>query len=687
MSRRKKLIETAPVRASVSPSRRPSTSMLLPYAALVCLTLVAYANALFTGFALDSRMLVLGDPRIRQLNASTLGSIFQHTYWWPNGEAGLYRPLTTFSYLFNYTILGNAENPAGYHVLNVLLHVANVLLVFRLARKLLAGWASLQTCVVIAALWAVHPVLTESVTNVAGRADLLAALGVLCGLLMYIQACETIGAPRVWWLVGLGVSTGLCVLSKENGVILPALLVLYELSVRADTKPARTAGRRMLLWGICATLPAIAIMAALRTLALSKSSPAEWPYVDNPIVGASFWTGRLTVIHVLARYLKLAFWPWTLSSDYSYAQIPLARGNMSDWLAWGALAVTIALTAVFSRRNKAVLFFSSVAFLGLLPASNLLFPIGTVMAERLLYLPLIGFVAVFVLAAEKFAANWKISAPVVVSFFVVLAAAFCVRTIMRNPDWTSDRTMAEAGVLSSPESFKMHRLLAAEILQTDSSPTGVARAVHEADRSVSILSKLPDKWSIPEPWTLAANCHLAQGNLLTGDRAKSEFETAVKLADRSIEIARASHAAFCSRGGGAPIEPENADANRIIAAASLRLNQSQSALQSALKARQLEPNNPDTYRQIAEAYLGQQKAEEAAITLAEGAFATGSEELRGDLIRLYEQSDLDGQKCAVVAGPRGPALNSNCELVRRDLCEATTRAHRLDLRKQLSCPN
>ena len=63
-------------------------------------------------------MLLLGDPRIRNASVENLNLILQHTYWWPNGEADIYRPLTTLSYLFNYSILGNGNHPAGYHWVN-----------------------------------------------------------------------------------------------------------------------------------------------------------------------------------------------------------------------------------------------------------------------------------------------------------------------------------------------------------------------------------------------------------------------------------------------------------------------------------------------------------------------------------------------------------------------------------------
>src|SRR6185437_12411936 len=101
----------------------------------------------------------LNDARIRNASASNLGLIAGHTYWWPNGESGLYRPFATLSYLFNYAILGNGAQPAGYHWINFLFHSVNVLVVFFLALHLLnRKWPAFF----ITALWAVHPVLTEA---------------------------------------------------------------------------------------------------------------------------------------------------------------------------------------------------------------------------------------------------------------------------------------------------------------------------------------------------------------------------------------------------------------------------------------------------------------------------------------------------------------------------------------------
>ena len=199
----------------------------LAAAALALLTFLAFSNSFSAGFILDSKALLLQDPRIRELTGENIRLILQHTYWWPIAEAGLYRPFTTLSYLFNYSVLGNANQPAGYHWVNFLLHLGNVFLVFALARRLLG---ELWPAFFAAALWAVHPVQTESVTNMIGRSDLLAALAVLSGFLMYLKGTESAGWRRFAWLAGLMAVTTLGVFSKESGVVIVGVIALYELT-------------------------------------------------------------------------------------------------------------------------------------------------------------------------------------------------------------------------------------------------------------------------------------------------------------------------------------------------------------------------------------------------------------------------------------------------------------------------
>lgn len=635
------------VTRSVSDAPDSRRHFLLFALALGLLTLLAFSNSFSTGFALDNHLL-LSDTRIQAATSSNVTLIVGHTYWWPNGESGLYRPLTTLSYLLNYAILGNANQTAGYHWINFALHLANVFLLFAIVWRLIGG---LRTAFFIALLWAVHPVLTESVTNIVGRADLLAGLAVLSGFFLYLKGT---GAAS---LVGLAIVTAVGVFSKESAVVLPAVIVIYEVACGKRWRRMRA--------GCAATLVPIGIMLWQRAHVLSSSLPAEYPFLDNPIAGAGFWVGRLTGVKVLARYLGLAVWPVRLSSDYSYSEIPLVRGSLGDWICWLAVGGSVVVAVILWKRSRLAFFFVGFAFLNLLPASNLLFPIGTIMAERLLYLPLVGLVAAVVLAINTSPRAFSIGVAVV-------ATAFAVRTWMRNADWTDDKTMAMASVQTSPDSFKVHQLLAATLL----SEHDLDGATAEADRSVAILAPVPDALNSPRTWNLAAMCHGAKG----------EYEETVRLAARAIAIDAASRAEYDRRHGiKSPVPASSADGYRMLASAYLHLGRAPEALAAGLRAQTIDPGNSGAYEEIAEAYFAQGKGEEAAIALAQGMLLSGDRGLLDALLKLY-QSGVDKKGCAAKDGPHGPTLNPACEIVMRDLCEATARMHRPDLGTRFGCP-
>ncbi len=487
-------------------SRRPRP--LLVAAALGVLTLVAYSNSFSAGFVFDNKLLLLQDPRIREATAENLGLIFQHTYWWPYGESGLYRPLGTLSYLFNYAVLGNGEHPEGYHWINLLLHLGNVLLVYALARRLLQGRLrdNFWPPAFVAALWAVYPVLTESVTNIIGRVDLLAAMAVLSGLLFYLKSTETSGTRRWMWLAALTAVTFIGVFSKENAVVILGVIVLYELVWWKERRNVRG----LLLGCAAIVLPLFVLLYARFVLV-----PGGWqpPFVDNPLVGADFWTARLTALKVLGRYLALLVWPVHLSADYSFDQIPLARGSLSDWLAWIGLAAVTAAIVVF-RRNQVIVFVAGFGALALLPTANLLFPIGTIMAERFLYLPAIAAAVCIVIVL------YALPAQAARVTLCLIAAAFAVRTWVRNTDWQDDLSAARAMVSAAPASYKGHSALAAALYD---SHAGIDSVIAEAEKSLAPLEHLPALQNYAPPYQQAGFYYLSKGDaLLTHDAARQD---------------------------------------------------------------------------------------------------------------------------------------------------------------------
>ena len=497
---------------------------------LCAIALVVYSNSFQSGLVLDSRYFVLEDSRIRLPTQQNLALILNHTLWWPRAESGLYRPITTLSLLFNYAILGNSDHPAGYHWINLFLHTVNVLLVFALARRLMGD---LRPAFLVAALWAVHPALTESVTNIAGRADLLAGVAILSALLMYLKSAEASGWPRVAWLVGVGAATTAGVFCKENAAAIPAVIALYELTW---WKPGRWRG---LLLSMAAMSPAFLAMWWTRSRVHAGLTTDGIPFVDNPIAAAGFWTGRLTAIKVLGKYLALLIWPAHLSADYSYPQIPLANGSPADW-SYCLLVAALGFALIFLyRRNKIAFFAVAFAFVTLLPTSNLIIPIGTIMAERFLYLPAIGVslcvtLILYSLASRTFLGYW---APFFAGLLIV--AALGARTWARNADWLDDVTLWSAAVRTSPLSFKSHIGLAKALLAQDRDLT-IDRALAEEEQGLALIDSLPAALSGSDFYIRAGMLYADRGDMLRAQpESASKYKRARELLLRGRSILHA----------------------------------------------------------------------------------------------------------------------------------------------------
>lgn len=626
---------------------------------LCLLTLAAYSNSFGAGFAMDNRGLILQDARVRAVTAENIDLIFQHTYWWPYGESGLFRPLTTLSYLFNYAVLGNGEQPGGYHWTNFLLHACNVLLVYALAFRLTPSTRPAWIPGGIAALWAVHPVLTESVTNIVGRADLLAGMSVLAGLLLYLKSTETAGWQRVAYLAALFATTAIGVFSKESAVTVLPVIVLFEALWWKERRQALG-----LVLGSIAMLVPIQAMLYQRAAVLWNAGPTRFPFYDNPIVGLGPLTGRLTALMVMGKYVALLAWPARLSCDYSWAQIPPVGGSGgADWLAWVALFALCAAGVLLSRRSRLALFLSGSAFLVFLPTSNLLFPIGTIMAERFLYLPAIAFAAGVVAAAAWAGARVdRRFAPALVGVLIIFCA---VRTWARNLDWQDDLTVGRAAVSVSPDSFKSHKLLAYALHEADPSGNN-DRVIEESEKGLVPLNQLPDSRNNADSYLRTGGYYAERGERLRQSGAagsEAAYRRALELLMRSRKIAESQTAGAADPARFGPLLLRISEAHR-------RLGEREAALDSAMEGRRMDPGNTELHHQIAAILLDQKRTDEAAAALMEGVIVTTDNGLRDELLRLY-QAGLDTMGCATMLVQGHTALNPACPTVKRHLCAAS----------------
>jgi tetratricopeptide (TPR) repeat protein len=421
------------------------------------LLLIAYSNSFHAGLVFDNTPVIAQDPRVRHATAESVTSILTGGYRNTDAAAGLYRPLTTLTYLLNYAVFGNGTRPAGYHWVNFALHAINVVLVYALGILILGEVAPAWG---LAAIWALHPLLTESVTNIVGRADMLAAFGVLAGFLCHVRAASAPGPRRLAWLAGIMAGQAVGIFSKESAVVLPGIMLAYDLMWSERST-----------WRMRA--PAYAALALpLAVFFYSRSQlhlPLAIHFADNPLVNAGFWTARLTAVKVIGNLACLFLWPAHLSADYSYNAVPLFGWRVSNWedlkalLAFGTCLFAL-LVVIRSMRGRAVgqpvAFFLAFFFVAAAPTSNLIIQIGSIMAERFLYLPSVGLAGCLVAAICALGRRSRMRRPAIARIGWAALAVVCLgltaRTYARNLDWKDELSLWTSAVNVCPGSAKAH---------------------------------------------------------------------------------------------------------------------------------------------------------------------------------------------------------------------------------------
>jgi tetratricopeptide (TPR) repeat protein len=629
--------------------------------ALWAFALLAYSNSFRTGLALDNASVILQDSRIRAATPENLHLILTKDYWYYRMTTGLYRPLTTFSYLLNYTILGNGPHPAGYHWVNFALHAVNIALVYLLGLLLFQETRLKEhLALALAAVWAVHPVLTESVTNIVGRADLLAGFGVLAGLLCHVQGGAASGWRKLAYLAGLALATTVGLFSKESAVVVLAAMVIYDLAFHRTWR-ARASG-------YLALAVSFLVFFYVRDRVLANLPSAVVPFGDNPLVGADFWTARLTAIRVIGEYLWLLLWPSHLSCDYSYNQIPLFAWG--DWKTLAAVAACAALAAVAMvcyRRSKPVFFFIAFFFAAMAPTSNLAILIGTIMAERFLYLPSIGFAGCLVWAVYTVCKRFPSAAPVALA---LVSVAFAARTYARNFDWFDDLSLWTSAAKFGSASYKAHTSLAADLIAVKGA--GLDRAVSEADRSLAILDPLPDERNVSAVYANAGRCYRTKGDTLATPQSNYWYQKSLDallrgeridaVYNQEIHRQNAAHGKRTSRSGWVPLYLE-------LGRTYLRLSEPRKALEALEFGRTLR-QDPEFFEEMSAAWRALDDPQQAAISLIEGlAIDSSHTQFASELVDLYQQTEP--QSCAVRNVGGSVSLNLDCPLVHSQLCTAS----------------
>jgi len=411
----------------MSPNPLPRSAWPL-IAALVVLVGVAYFPARNTPFVFDDIPSLLENPTLTSLPAALTPP--------PGGITVAGRPLLNFSFALNYAISGTA--PWSYHLANVAIHLGAALLLFGLVRRALGDREhAIGIAGATAALWALHPLQTESVTYTVQRAESLAALFILATLYASTRALDST-RPRLWSSVAMAACFA-GVATKETAVVAPLLVVLHDRCLRYGSWRAALAARGRFYLGLASSW---LLVVALVGSTAGRGGSAVFTGPATP------WEYATLQLGAIAHYVRLVFWPHPLVFDYGPFQ------SLDFRALWpGAGFTVVALVATFwllARRPRAG--FLSAGFFVLLAPSSSVVPIVTqVAAEHRAYLAIAAVIFGLVWTLHRFLP--RAAATGAIGLLLGLSTAL---TWQRNQLYASPLGLWQATATACPTNPRAH---------------------------------------------------------------------------------------------------------------------------------------------------------------------------------------------------------------------------------------
>jgi Flp pilus assembly protein TadD len=404
-----------------------------------------YLNALTAGFAFDDGPVIRENPVIT--GPFDLWALLSA----PSYPKNLYRPLTMLSYALNWHL--TPDGPALFHAVNIALHAGVSVLVYRLGLALLRHR---DAALVAALLFAVHPVHTEAVTGTVGRAELLAAFFGLLALRATLARRDGRRGGDALAVLALTAA----VLSKESALTIWLLIPLCRAAHAGGSLwPALARELRSGQW-LWFGLPVALLLVSRSVVIGSLGLPTAPSALDNVLAHVPTVVRIGTALAIVTDYASLLLMPLVLSADYSYAQalplgtwwslrllcgVTLLLASLGSMLSWGRTRPALAVTVAFPVVTLAL-------------TANVLFPIGTVKAERLLYLPSAGIALCAAALVHRARAGWRSRRAGIL--LAIVLVGYSVRTWVRNRDWTDNLTLFGASLQAAPRSAKVHHNLA-----------------------------------------------------------------------------------------------------------------------------------------------------------------------------------------------------------------------------------
>ena len=477
MAKQKKIKKRASTKASTSPNQllgnwtintRLHKGLILVFAFLL------YGNTLTHEYTQDDAI-VIYDNMFTTKGFSGIPGILKYDTFYGffkvEGKdklvaGGRYRPLTLVMFAVEYALFG--ENPFIGHLGNILLYGLLGIVLYLLLIKLFRARGDLPSGILIAFLttlfFMAHPIHTEVVANIKGRDEIMTLLGSLAALLFSLKAFQE---KNNGWNILAGVIFFLGLMAKENAITFLAIVPLtYFIFTKANfTEIAKQ------------TLPFLGgaiLFLIIRGQVLGGNFGGEvsMELMNNPFlkiengrwVELAFGEKMATIIFTLGKYVQLLIFPHPLTHDYYPRHV-----NLMDWGDWQVILSTLVyvglgVIGVLGLLKKRLWSYGILYYLITLSVvSNIVFPIGTNMSERFLFMPSVGFclgvVALIARGGESFGKKLNIVLLVGGVTLVLLSA----KTIHRNLAWKSNFTLFTTDVEVSKNSAKLRNSVGGDL--------------------------------------------------------------------------------------------------------------------------------------------------------------------------------------------------------------------------------
>ncbi len=495
---------------------------------------VIYANTLFNDYTQDDAI-VIYDNMFTQDGVSGISGLLIHDTFYgffkTEGKAklvsgGRYRPLTPIMFAVEYQLFG--ASPGAGHFISVLLYSLLCLLIYKLLVLMLLPNMKEQKgfylfVLFASLLFAAHPLHTEVVSNIKGRDEIMSMMGAVLALYYSLKYVDSKRTVHILW-ASLAFFLGL--MAKETTITYLAVIPLAVYFFRSVSLSKAI----MPLAGVVAST---VLFLVIRFSVLGMDfggAPMELmnnPYLKidgNNYVSFTFGEKTATIIYTLGKYIQLLIFPHPLTHDYYPRHVEIM--SFGNWQVILSILTYLGMLVVAFRglKNRSLFSFCILYFLITLSiVSNIVFPIGTNMSERFMFMPSLGFTVLVAFLLFKYLKSQKI----LFGVFGVIIFLFSVKTFTRNFVWKNDFTLFTTDVKTSSNSAKVLNAAGGALVTESAKPKNASKKEAMLNEAIPYLEK-----------ALTIHPNYKNASLLLGNANfyKGDFEGAIKAYERTLQI-------------------------------------------------------------------------------------------------------------------------------------------------------